>query len=186
MLFRSRIFFEKRKQDENRNRNFYIDLSKKIKKIFEATKIFNTQQDDVLSHWILKMAFAREDEEDHFFSFYEKILFSGTLFKMATEKATQEYKSKNRTVVDANNEQTRVKTNPGNQHPHKDKHGKEDKDERERNENQHRQKNKQTKGEKEDKEKNDSNPPKRWCKGFFRGSAFGVPIRKDGAENKGA
>ena len=89
ILKRIQHFFERRKEDENRDPKFYKSLSNELEVICKKYTLFNSKKDDLVSHWILKTAFSM-DNEDNFFIFYEKILFSARIFRQATKQVDSE------------------------------------------------------------------------------------------------
>lgn len=80
-------FFEKRKDNESRDRTFYDDLAEAIRHLEAINPALATKENDIVSHWICKTAFSVKDLDTSFFPFYEKILFAGRLWIRATNAA---------------------------------------------------------------------------------------------------
>ncbi len=77
-------FFENRKEDLDLSMSFYDSLAAKLTELKMKYNILNNTFTDNISHWILKLTFTNSPTDEHFFYFYEKILFAARLFTEGT------------------------------------------------------------------------------------------------------
>lgn len=100
ILNRVRLFMDQRKDQETKTGYFYDELGQLIEQLIERSVVFSSRVNDVVSHWLCKVAFAKKDLwEDSMFAFFEKILFAGRIWNMASKEASKKLKSERTQVT---------------------------------------------------------------------------------------